>query len=53
VNIQPPATKGAQAVSVTGIPAVALRAAARIALDEIDAASPGRDESVHIGTSRR
>ena len=53
LNIQDDSTKGAHADSVTGIPVVALRTAARIAPEVSEAARAGREASDQIGRSRR
>jgi hypothetical protein len=51
LNIHDRSTNGAHAASVTGIPAVALRTAAKIAPEVTDAARSGSEASDHIGRS--
>ena len=51
LNSQRPSVNGAQAPSPTGMPAVALRTAARTAPERTPAATSGSEASVHIGTA--
>jgi hypothetical protein len=53
LNSHRPSVNGAAAVSITGMPRVAARAAASTADDRVAAARAGSDASAHIGQARR